>query len=190
MRIALDLALLVACFALPFAIRWRRSLRWGLPVRIFVDPDDPRPAAIVGYLAEVAQRLDERPERMRIDVFAANAQGSTVSLDITPGQAMAISVDGHRSKTLDLRHRWIPEHPVPLVLWSRRMWRKKTRLYVEPVDANRFRVMSRVPFRVSAALYVACSILATAGAVLLSGECLAVAAGLALGMAVCARLSA
>jgi hypothetical protein len=50
--------------------------------------------------------------------------------------------------------------------------------------------MSKVPFRVPAALYVACSILATAGAVLLSGECLAVAAGLALGMAVCSRLNA
>ena len=189
MRIALDLALLVACFALPFAARWRKARRWGMPVRIAVDPDDPLPADIAEYLAEVARRLDERPERMRIDIFAANAAGRAVTLDITPSQDMAVSVDGHRARTFSLRHRWIPDHPVPFALWTRGR-RGKVRLYVDPVDANRFRVMSCVPFRAHAGVYVACSILATAGAVLLSGECLAVAAGLALGMAVCARLSA
>ena len=73
MRAALDIALFAACLALPFAVRWWRLWRWGLPVSIVVDPDDPTPAAIAGYLAEVACRLDERPERMLVTVEAANA---------------------------------------------------------------------------------------------------------------------
>ena len=181
MRAALDIALFAACFALPFAVRWWRLRRWGLPVRIVVDPDAPTPSAIAGYLAEVACRLDERPERMRLVVEAANAGDRAISLDFTPEGEMVVSVEGHRSKKMDLRRRWIPEHPVPLVLWARRQ-RRKVRLYIDPVDANRFRVMSAVPCRASAGLYVACSLLATAGAILAAPECVAVALGFTLGL--------
>ncbi len=187
MRLAVSAALFAACFALPFAVRLWRLRRWGLPVRIVVDPDDPRPAAIAGYLAEVACRLDERPERMRLMIEAANAGDRAVALDFTPEGEMVVSVEGHRPKKMNLRRRWIPEHPVPLVLWSRRR-RRKTRLYIDPVDANRFRVMSSVPQTVPAWLYVACSLVATAGAILVSPECVAVALGLTLGLCVtCAR---
>lgn len=181
MRLAVGAALFVACFAVPFAVRWWRLRRWGLPVRIIVDPDDPTPSAIAAYLAEVACRLDERPERMRLVIEASNAEGRAVALDFTPTGEMVVSVDGHRSKKMSLRHRWIPEHPVPLVLWSRRQ-KRKVRLYVDPVDANRFRVMSAVPCPVPAGLYVACSLLATVGAILVSPECLTVALGLTLGL--------
>ena len=174
-------ALFAAFFALPFAVRWWRLRRWGLPVRIVVDPDDPTPSAIAGYLAEVACRLDERPERMRLVVEAANAGDRAISLDFTPEGEMVVAVEGHRSKKMDLRRRWIPEHPVPLVLWARRQ-RRKVRLYIDPVDVNRFRVMSAVPCRAPAGLYVACSLLATAGAILAAPECVAVALGLTLGL--------
>lgn len=172
--------LFAACFALPFAVRWWRLRRWGLPVRIVVDPDDPRPAAIAGYLAEVACRLDERPERMRLVIEAANAGDRDVSLDFTPAGEMVVAVEGHRSRKMDLRRRWIPEHPVPLVLWARGR-RRRVRLYVDPVDANRFRVMSAVPFQVPKELHVACSLLAVAGVFLAAPECLAIAVGLSAG---------
>ena len=174
MRIALDIALFATFFALPFAARWWRLRRWGLPVRITVDPDDPRPSVIAGYLAEVARRLDERPERMRVAVEAANVGDRAIALDFTPEGDMTVSVEGHRSRKMDLRRRWIPEHPVPLVLWSRKR-RRNVRLYVDPVDANRFRVMSSVPWSPPSWLYVACSLLATLGAVVVSPECVVVA---------------
>ena len=181
MRIALDIALFAACVAIPLAARWWRIRRWGLPVLIAVDPDDPTPKAIAGYLAEVACRLDERPERMRVVFAGANTARSSITLDFTPAGEMVVSVDGHRPKKLDLRHRWIPEHPVPLVLWSRKR-RRKVRLYVDPADANRFRVMSSVPLPVPSWMYVACSLLATLGAIVVSPECVIVALGLTLGL--------
>ncbi len=186
MRAALDIALFAACFALPFLVRWWRLRRWGLPVRIVVDPDDPSPSSVAGYLAEVACRLDERPERMRVTVEAANAGDRAVSLDFTPEGEMVVSVDGHRSRKMDLRRRWIPEHPVPLVLWSRKR-RRNVRLYIDPVDANRFRVMSSVPWAAPPWLYVACSLLATVGAIAVSPECVLVALGLTLGLCISAR---
>ena len=187
MRLAVSTVLFATCFALPFAVRWWRLLRWGLPVRIVADPDDPHPSAIAGYLAEVARRLDERPERMRLSIETTNSSGHTVMLDFTPMGEMVVSVEGYRPKKMNLRHRWIPEHPVPLVLWSRRQ-RRKVRLYIDPVDGNRFRVMSSLPQAVPAGLYVACSLAATVGAIFVSPECMAVAVGLALGLYVtCAR---
>lgn len=186
MRIALDIALFAACAAIPLAARWWRLRRWGLPVRIAVDPDDPAPKAIAGYLAEVACRLDERPERMRVVFDGANAARSSITLDFTPAGEMVVSVDGHRPKKLDLRRRWIPEHPVPLVLWSRHRWRN-LRLYVDPVDSNRFRVMSSVPCTPPTWAFVPCSLLAAVGAICLLPECLAVAGGLAIGLCLVRR---
>lgn len=181
MRLAVSAVLFVTCFAVPFAVRWWRLRRWGLPVRIVVDPDEPTPAAIAGYLAEVACRLDERPERMRLVIEAANTDERAISLDFTPAGEMVVAVEGHRPKKMDLRRRWIPEHPVPLVLWARRQ-RRKVLLYIDPVDANRFRVMSAVPHSVQMWQYVGCSLLATVGMVGCLPECVAPALGLALGL--------
>ena len=155
MRIALSVLAGVLAAALPWALRLWRERRWGLPVRITVDPDNPSAAALADYFATVARRLDERPERMRLVIDGRTAARRALTLD-------------------SLRRRWIPDHPVPLDLRACRLW-------IEPVEANRFRVMDRIPFRVPPAVYALCALLATAGAVWLAPECLAAAVGLAAG---------
>lgn len=177
MRLALISALFLVPFAAPFLVLWARARRWGLPVRVAMGPDAPRPEDVAGYLAEIARRLDERPERMRIVFDGGGPRDRAVSLDVTPDRALRVAVDGHRPRRVDLRGRWIADHPVPLSL-------KKAVLYVEPVDANRFRVMTRIPFAAPPLLYVLCSLAATVGLVWLVPELVAPAAGLALG-AVC-----
>lgn len=181
MRIALIATLFLVPFALPFLLLGLRLRRWGLPVRVKVDPDDPSPEAIGGYLAEIAQRLDARPERMRIVFDGRTAQKHALALDVGADRALRISMDGGRPHRLDLRARWIADHPVPLDL-------RRAVLYVEPVEANRFRVMTRVPFSVPPFVYVVCSLVATLGVVRLSPELLAVALGLATGCALVAAL--
>ena len=145
-----------------------------MPVRITVDPDAPSADAIVGYFAAVARRLDERPERMSVVIDGRTAGRCAIALDFTPGGLMRVTVEGGEPKEFGLRGRWIPDHPVPLDLRSCRLW-------IEPVDANRFRVMDAPPFRVPVAIYATCSLLAAFGAVFTLPECLACAAGLAAG---------
>ena len=163
MRLALISALFLVPFAAPFLVRWVRARRWGLPVRVAMGPDAPRTEVLGGYLAEIARRLDERPERMLV-VFDGG------------GSTLRVSVDGHRPRRVDLRGRWIADHPVPLSL-------RKAVLYVEPVDANRFRVRTRIPFSVPPLLYVLCSLASTVGIVWLVPELVAPSVGLALGSA-------
>ncbi len=105
-----------------------------LPVSIVVDPDDPRPKDIAGYFAAVARRLDERPERMRLTIEAPRG----TMMDMDREGRLVFRVPGRRPAPLDIRRRWIAEHPVPLDLGGRRV------LIITPVDANRFRVS--VPF--------------------------------------------
>ena len=164
MRIALILALFFAPLVLPLLAKCWRMRRWGLPVRVVVDPD----------LAEIAKRLDERPERMRIVFDGRNVRKRAISLDVETDHALRVTVEGHRASRVNLRGRWIPDHPVPLAL-GRRV------LFVEPVDANRFRVMTAIPFSVPPVFYVACSLVATWGLVRLSPEILATAIGFAIG---------
>ena len=106
-----------------------------LPVRIVVDPDDPRPKDVAAYFAAVARRLDERPEPMRLVVEAPHG----VSMDMDREGRLVFRVAGRRPEALDIRRRWIAEHAVPLDLGG------KVVLRVVPVDANRFRV-SETPF--------------------------------------------
>ncbi len=183
MRLALIVALFLVSLSAPLLLRWWKARRWGLPVRVVVDPDDPTPEAICGYLAEIARRLDERPERMRI-VFDGRTSGRrAIALDVESDRALRISVAGHRPKRVDLRGRWIADHPVPLSL-------ARAVLYVEPVDANRFRVMRGIPFEVSPLVYVLCSVLATVGLVRLSPEILFAALGLCCGCRFCGIITA
>ena len=115
-------------------------LNW-LPVRIRLDPDDPRPQELADCLAALAARLDERPQPMRVAITAAAPGGLPVVLDLLgDGSAFSISAGAHRPVKLNLRRRWIPEHPVPLTLRPGRT----TVLYATPTDANRFRVSTRV----------------------------------------------
>ena len=174
MRVALSVLAGVLAAALPWALRLWRERRWGLPARITVDPDHPSAAALAEYFATVARRLDERPERMRLVIDGRTAARRALTLDFLPDGAMCACVEGETPVRFSLRRRWIPDHPVPLDLRACRLW-------IEPVDTNRFRVMDRVPFRVPAAVYALCALLATAGAVWLAPECLAAAVGLAAG---------
>ena len=174
MRMALNWLLFAAAAAIPLAWAWARRRRWGLPVRVTVDPDDPRPAAIAGYLAQIAQRLDERPERMRVVFDGRNRAHLAITLDLAPDRALRVGVEGRRARALDLRGRWLADHPTPLDL-------RRATLYVEPVEANRFRVMPAPPFRLPRALYVACSLAVTLGLIWLVPEPIAAGAGLALG---------
>ena len=111
-------AVWIACFVLGLAMPQvvRMLLRKKrLPVRVTIDADDPRPRDVARYLAEIAARLDERPERMRI-VFDAPPG---VELDLEDDGRLVVRVPGRRAYRFDLRHRWIADHPVPLSLAPR-----------------------------------------------------------------------
>ena len=174
MRIALSVLVGIFATALPWALRFWRAWRWGLPARITVDPDAPSAAALAEYFATVARRLDEHPERMRLVIDGRTAARRALTLDFLPDGEMCACVEGEPPKRFSLRRRWIPDHPVPLDLRACRLW-------IEPVEANRFRVMDRVPFRVPGGVYAVCALLAVVSAIWLVPECLAVAIGLAVG---------
>lgn len=101
-----------------------------LPVRITIDPDDPQPKDVAEYFAAVARRLDEEPQAMRVVVAAPRG----VVLDMDDQGRLLLRVAGRRPAVLDVRRRWIADHPVPLDLAG------CTTLMIRPVDANRFRV--------------------------------------------------
>ena len=174
MRLALSVLAGVFAAALPWALRLWRERRWGLSVRITVDPDAPSAAALAEYFATVAQRLDERPERMRLVIDGRTAARRALTLDFLPDGEMCACVEGEAPVRFSLRRRWIPDHPVPLDLRACRLW-------IDPVEANRFRVMDHVPFRVPGGVYALCALLAAVSAVWLVPECLAVAIGLSAG---------
>jgi len=112
---------------LPYAVRARR---WGAPVHVWAEDD---PAALAGYLAEVARHLDEKPERLRMRLHAP----AGMTLDLNAAGALVLSCPGRPAAVCDLRRRWIADHPVPLAL--------PAVVYVQPVGANRFRVRSAPP---------------------------------------------
>lgn len=176
MRLAVTGALAVFCFLLPWAVRWGRRRRWGKPVTLSLDPDDADPSRVAACLVEIARHLDASPERLSLVVRTDGRQRAVPVLDVDPGdRRLVVRAEGRTPKRVDLRGRWIPDHAVPLPLT------RGLRLYFEPVDANRFRVLPAPPFRVPLALHVACSLLATAGVIWVVPEALAVAVGLALG---------
>ena len=177
-------AVWIACFALGLAMPQvvRMLLRKKrLPVRVTIDADDPRPRDVARYLAEIAARLDERPERMRI-VFDAPPG---VELDLEDDGRLVVRAPGHRDYRFDLRRRWIADHPVPLALSPRPLLPltplRPLILFVDPVDGNRFRVTDRLPFRVPPAVYFVLSLLAVVGVLLFSPELLLAVTGVALG---------
>ena len=161
-----------------------------LPVTVTVDDDDPKPSDVARYFAEIAARLDEYPERMRV-VFVA-PQG--MALDMEPDGRFAIRLQGRRTCRFELRRRWIADHPVPFALgsrapalplrWSRR--RRPAVLYIDPVDSNRFRVSAHMRVAVPFALYVLLSLGAVIAVVMVSPHLISAVAGMALG---CAAMS-
>ena len=127
MRFALDALIFAVAFAFPFALARRRARRWGLAVTVTIGDADPRCAA--RYFSQIAERLDAKPERMRVVVSAPPG----MSLDLDRSGALAFTSPGRRRQLLDLRGRWIADHDAPLALDG-------AVLYVKPADANRFRV--------------------------------------------------
>ncbi len=184
MRLAVSALIFFLAFALPYAIRALRARRWGLPVRITIDPAAPNAAALASYLAEVAARLDERPERMRLVINAFNSADKEISLDWEKTRQISVCVEGEDAHLLDLRSRWIPDHPVPLSLRPRSfiLHRKCTRvLYIDPVDANRFRVSSSPVSQIPPIVFFLCMGVATGACVFVVPELLAFAIGLSIG---------
>lgn len=167
------IALFIAGLSVPLAVAALTRKR-RLPVTVTVDADAPRPKDVAGYLAEIAVRLDERPERMRV-VFDAPPG---IELDLEPDGRLAVRVEGRRAYRLDLRRRWIADHPVPLPLGS-----SGPVLYIDPVDKGRFRVSDRRPGHVPrAAAWILC-LVAIAAAIMFSPELLVTAVGGACGCA-------
>lgn len=194
MHLVSSAALMAASFAAPFAARAVKSRRGWEPVWVVFDVDRGEPDLpefVARAWATVAQSLDERPRRLCAVVDPQGEVGRNVAMDWEGDGRIAIRVDGAPAKRMDLRGRWIPDHPVPLLLTrAGRFFRRrhrKLRLFFAPADANRFRVSLRPEFRAQAWLFAACSAVATAGVVFVVPECAAAAAGLALGL-VCARV--
>ena len=135
-----------------------------LPVTVTVDADDPRPEDVAKYLAEIAARLDERPGPMRVEFDAPPG----LELDIEEDGRMAVRMPGRRTCRFGLRRRWVADHPLPFKLGPRiggiLRLRRKAVLYIDPVDANRFRVSDRRMTASRSALSILASLLAAGAA--------------------------
>ena len=74
------------------AVRHLIAFRRCLPVTVQLDPDDPSPRHLAECLAQVAARLDERPERMRMVIRGAAKGGLPVVMDsVEDGSAFRIT---------------------------------------------------------------------------------------------------
>lgn len=142
-----------------------------LPVTVTIDAKHPRAKIIAGYLAEIAARLDERPESMQVTFKSPGG----VSLDLERDSRLVIHVTGQHPAKLDLRRRWIADHPVPIQL-------KGLVLYINPVDSNRFRVNNRRPIMIPPWTAIPLSLAASAGLMLAMPWLTGLAIGSALGM--------
>ena len=119
-----------------------------LPVHIWMREENAIPKEIAGYFVELARRLDECPRKMRLAIEST----VPVVLDFDPSDGDPVVMVGGISKKFSVRHRWIPEHPVPLRLGpsgENRRWRFlpfrsccRTVLLIDPVEGNRFKVQA------------------------------------------------
>ena len=143
-----------------------------LPVHIWIRESNASPAEIAGYFTELARRLDEKPQKMRLMIESS----VPVALDFNPSDGHpAVTVSGETVK-FKMRHRWIPEHDVPLELGpdpTRRM--RRITLLIDPVDGNRFRVRSRLMPAVPDWMYVLAAVAGIVAAVTLHPVALGIA---------------
>ena len=127
-----------------------------LPVHIWIREENASPAEIAGYFIAIAQRLDERPQKMRLYVESF----VPVMLDFDPQDGNpSVTVDSETHK-FDIRHRWLPEHPVPL-----EFGRRPIVLLIDPIDGNRFRVRNGRRIFLPEWMYVAFAVSATVSTV-------------------------
>ena len=85
-----------------------------LPVHIWIREENATPEELAGYFTELARRLDAHPQKMRLMIESS----VPAVLDFDPLDGNPVVSVGGRSQKFCLRHRWLPEHPVPLPLGS------------------------------------------------------------------------
>lgn len=87
-------------------------LSMRLPVHIWIREENATPEELAGYFTELARRLDAHPQKMRLMI--ESSVPAVLDFDPVDGEPV-VSVGGLTQKFC-LRHRWLPEHPVPLPL--------------------------------------------------------------------------
>ena len=85
-----------------------------LPVHIWIREENATPEELAGYFTELARRLDAHPQKMRLMIESS----VPAVLDFDPSDGEPVVSVGGRTQKFCLRHRWLPEHPVPLLLGS------------------------------------------------------------------------
>jgi hypothetical protein len=85
-----------------------------LPVHIWIREENATPEELAGYFTEIARRLDAHPQKMRLMIESS----VPAALDFDPADGEPVVSVGGRTHKFSLRHRWLPEHPVPLLLGS------------------------------------------------------------------------
>ena len=83
-----------------------------LPVHIWIREENATPEELAGYFTEIARRLDAHPQKMRLRIESS----VPAALDFDPADGEPVVSVGGRTHKFSLRHRWLPEHPVPLLL--------------------------------------------------------------------------
>ena len=102
---------------------------------IHTDRDDPSPAALKGYFAEVFAELDAHPAPVMVVLDVHNDRAARVSIAFADGEPV-FRIEGRKDVRADFRGRWLPEHPVPLDLPEY----GRCKLVLTPTDGNRVKV--------------------------------------------------
>ena len=135
-----------------------------LPVHIWIREENATPEELAGYFTELARRLDAHPQKMRLMIESS----VPAVLDFDPADGEPVVSVGGRTQKFSLRHRWLPEHPVPLPLGPIPTSAKKcVVLLIDPIEGNRFRVRSRRVLRVPRSLYALFAVVAVAAVITL-----------------------
>ena len=87
-------------------------LSMRLPVHIWIREENATPEELAGYFTELARRLDAHPQKMRLMIESS----VPAVLDFDPVDGEPVVSVGRLTQKFCLRHRWLPEHPVPLPL--------------------------------------------------------------------------
>ncbi len=104
-------------------------------VTVRTDRDDPSPAELRGYFAEILADLDACPRPLMVSLDVRNDRNSRVSIDMEEGEPV-FRIEGRSAARANYRGRYMAEHPVPLELPLFRRFK----MVFEPASANRVRV--------------------------------------------------
>ncbi len=167
------IVIFLLAFLSPFAVEHFMKRNWGLPVSVRIDEADPQSTDIAKYFATIAERLDAKPERMRVTIHARNELSLPIVLDSDLKGGWIIKVGNRKPASFNLRRRWIADHPVPYLLTGR----KRQILHVDPVDNNRFRVSELPPFKIPVYVYAIFSAVAALGFIRIMPEAFAFSIG-------------